>query len=458
MRSYLAILFLFSFAVPSLAQEKPKLAIRLESNQTDRGVRIAVSLENISDALVTLRDQAVPSFHVYPWVKASVDGKDAQLISHVAYALLGKSVERKIGPGERVKLGDVLVLPRNAHIDRSDLAVPVLQVEPGEREIRLALNTGPAAINKLQAKPASVKVNVPFLDAEPQAHVYKAVGELPIRADVYRLPGNDVRPALVWIHGGALITGHRGALRAEQRQRYLDAGFVVIAIDYRLAPETKLKGIIDDLEDAFRWLRDEGPKVCKIDPERIAVVGHSAGGYLTLMSGFAVKPRPRALVSFYGYGDITNEWYAKPDAFYRMRPLVWKEEAYQGIGTREVSEGKDPRRSKFYLYCRQNGLWPKEVAGHDPEKEPRAFDRFCPIRNVTKAYPPTLFLHGDKDTDVPHRQSVDMAGELKKHGVAHELVTIKDGPHGFDGKGLADPPTRDAFDRVLAFLKTHTAK
>ena len=289
-----------------------------------------------------------------------------------------------------------------------------------------------------------------------QTHTFKTVKDCALKADVYRLAGDEVRPVLVWIHGGALITGHRGSLNAVQRQRSLEAGFVVVAIDYRLAPETKLAGIIDDVRAAFLWVRTKGPELYKIDPRRVGVVGHSAGGYLTLMAGFAVEPRPQALVAFYGYGDITNEWYAKPDAFYRMRPLVTKAEAYQGIGRVEVSEGKTPARGKFYLYCRQNGLWPKEVAGHDPDKEPRAFDRFCPIRNVTKAYPPTLLLHGDNDTDVPHRQSVDMANELKKHGVTHEFISIKNGPHGFDGgKGMQDVDVQAAFDRVLAFAKTH---
>ncbi len=307
-----------------------------------------------------------------------------------------------------------------------------------------------------QEKPANV--SVPRADAAPTTYTYKTVGDLPIKADVYRLPGNEIRPALVWIHGGALISGNRGGIRAEQRQRYLDAGFVVVSIDYRLAPETKLKGIIEDVQDAFKWVRDKGPALYKIDPKRTVVVGHSAGGYLTLMTGFAVEPRPQALVAFYGYGDITNEWYSKPDAFYRMRPLVTREEAYKAIGKTEIAEVKDPLRGRFYLYCRQNGLWPKEVAGHDPDKEPRAFDRFCPIRNVTKEYPPTLMLHGDNDTDVPHRQSVDMAAELKKHGVTHEFISIKNGPHGFDGKGLKDAEVAAAFERTLAFLKRHVSK
>ena len=289
-------------------------------------------------------------------------------------------------------------------------------------------------------------------DAAPKTYTYKTVGDLPIKADVYRLKGDEVRPVIVWIHGGALISGSRNGPNAEQRKRYLQAGYVIVSIDYRLAPETKLKGIIEDVQDAFKWVREKGPDLYKIDPKRVAVVGHSAGGYLTLMAGFAVEPRPQALVAFYGYGDITNEWYSKPDPFYLKQPRVTKEEAYKSVGANETT---GPRPGKFYLYCRQNGLWPKEVAGFDPEKEPRAFDRFCPIRNVTKEYPPTLLLHGDNDTDVPHRQSVDMAAELKKQGVVHEFISIKGGSHGFDGKGAKDAQVAAAFDRVLVFLKKH---
>jgi len=293
----------------------------------------------------------------------------------------------------------------------------------------------------------------------PKTYAYKTVGELPIKADVYRFPGDDVRPVLVWIHGGALITGQRGSLNAEQRQRYLNAGYVIVSIDYRLAPETKLKGIIEDVQDAFRWVRSKGPELYKIDPNRLAVVGHSAGGYLTLMTGFAVEPRPRALVAFYGYGDVDGDWYAKPDPFYRSaRPLVTKEQADKAVGVKEIAEGNVKGRGDFYLYCRQNGLWPKEVVGFDPAKEPRAFDRYCPIRNVTKDYPPTLLLHGDNDTDVPHQQSVAMAAVLKRVGVAHEFLSIKGGSHGFDSRGMIDPTVSAAFDTIEVFLKKHLEK
>ena len=49
------------------------------------------------------------------------------------------------------------------------------------------------------------------------------------------------------------------------------------------------------------------------------------------MTGFCLKLRPRAFVSYFGYGDITALWYSKPDAFYRQKSLVRKEEAYQCV-------------------------------------------------------------------------------------------------------------------------------
>lgn len=290
------------------------------------------------------------------------------------------------------------------------------------------------------------------------SHVYK-VADCEIQADVYRWPDDVIRPAILWLHGGALIFGHRGTLSPGQLRRYLKAGYAVVSADYRLAPEVKIEAIVEDLQDAYGWLRSEGPDLFRIDPERIAVVGHSAGGYLTLMTGFCVSPPPRALVSFYGYGDIAGPWYSRPDPFYSQEPAVPEEEALRDVGDRALpgtpfaGRALDDRH-RFYLYCRQQGLWPKMVTGHDPDEEPEWFDAFCPLRNVTREYPPTLLLHGDQDTDVPCEQSVLMAQELERCGVEHELMILPGRGHGFDvaGAGMGDPAVSEVFDRVLAFL------
>jgi acetyl esterase/lipase len=291
----------------------------------------------------------------------------------------------------------------------------------------------------------------------PTSYVYKTVGDCRIKADVYR-PHVDTGPtaAIVFIHGGALINGSRIGVRPRQVESYLRAGYAVISIDYRLAPESKLPEIIEDLQDAFMWIYGRGPELFAIDPQRVAVVGYSAGGYLSLMSGCCIQPPPKAIVSFYGYGDIVGEWYSKPDPFYCSQPMVSEKESGRAVvGPMCTAPNEGRGKEKFYLFCRQNGLWPKEVSGHDPDKEPAFFVPYCPVRNVSANYPPTLLLHGDLDNDVPYQQSVLMAEALASNNVKHELITMEGLGHGFDGK-MDNPAVRDAFAKVLAFLDKHT--
>lgn len=285
-----------------------------------------------------------------------------------------------------------------------------------------------------------------------QTFTYKTVGSCAIKADVYGAGQGEARPVLIWIHGGALIMGDRGGMTGAFRDGLLKAGITVVSIDYRLAPETKLPAILADVRDACRWVREEGPKRFNIDPAKLAVAGGSAGGYLTLTTGYQVKPRPKILVSFWGYGDIAGPWYSRPDEFYRKQPLVSREEAERSVGKTVISEssGKN-NRHKFYLYCRQQGLWPKEVAGLDPDKDPRAFDPLCPIRNVDEFYPPTLFIHGTKDTDVPYELSESMAGALNDRRVVSELITIPDGGHGLSG--VKPELVAQVYARVVDFVR-----
>jgi acetyl esterase/lipase len=279
----------------------------------------------------------------------------------------------------------------------------------------------------------------------------------PIQADVYVPDAGASGAALVWIHGGALILGHRGALHPAQRDEYLAAGYVVVAIDYRLAPEAKLPAIVEDVQDAFRWVRTQGAARFAIDPLRVAVAGHSAGGYLALLSGHRVQPRPRAIVSFYGYGDIAGPWYSQPDPWYSRLPAIDRATALAAVGgavRTHTTEQENAGRSTFYLYCRQQGLWPREVVGHDPAVDPGAFVPLCPVRNVDLDYPPTLLLHGDQDTDVPYEQSVLMSAALHQRGIEHELLTQVGEGHVFDAE-MEDPAVARQLAHVLAFLDRH---
>lgn len=269
--------------------------------------------------------------------------------------------------------------------------------------------------------------------AERQTLVYKRVGELAIRADVFARPGDSPRPVVVWLHGGALINGHRESVPAWLLDACRRQEWHMVSLDYRLAPETQLPAILDDVVDGFRWIRADGPKEFHADPERVAVVGGSAGGYLTLVAGQRVTPPPVALVSLWGYGELVGPWYSQPSPHPRHHTSkLSREEAYRQVSGPPVSDSRDRQGDggAFYQYCRQQGLWPRAVTGWDPIGEAERFRPLMPLVNVTPRFPPTLLIHGTADTDVPFAESEQMAAALAAQHVPHRLLRVEGAEHG----------------------------
>jgi acetyl esterase/lipase len=287
-------------------------------------------------------------------------------------------------------------------------------------------------------------------DWAKQTVAYKTVGATRIDADVYRRNGEQVRPVVAWLHGGALISGDRDSVPSRIADLCRSNNYVLISLDYRLAPAVKLPAIIEDLQDAFAWIRDQGRRRFFLDPDRMVVAGGSAGGYLTMMTGICVKPPPRALLTFWGYGDINAPWYTMPSAHYRKLPLVGDDEARRVVEAAAGLEPRSEKRRSYYLYLRQNGLWTKAVSGFDPSTQHVQLDCYCPVRNITPRYPPTLMIHGTADDDVPYEESAKMAAALAAQGVWHELVTVANGGHGLGGAG--DEAIRKAHARALEFI------
>ena len=291
-------------------------------------------------------------------------------------------------------------------------------------------------------------------------HVYKVASGCDIHAEVYRSPDQEVRPVIFFLHGGALIIGNRFNMPEDQVEFYIDHGFAVVSIDYRLATQVKFEDVVEDIEDGYKWVVEKGPELFQIDPQRIVTVGHSVGGFLSLLFGFRVSPRPKVVSSFHGYGDPTGDWLSRPwDYYIENKPSFSREEAFKGMQGPVISgtahEGPEcDARETFYFYCRQQGLWPKELTGHCPHEEPEWFDRFVPLRNVTKDFPPTIFVHGVDDFDVPIEQPHEMMQELDRHGVPNELAAVPDRGHAFDheGDGMKDPVIKDAFEKFIAFV------
>jgi acetyl esterase/lipase len=279
--------------------------------------------------------------------------------------------------------------------------------------------------------------------------IYKTIDRLKLKADFYGTDQDDA-PVVVYIHGGGLIWGSREDISEEMIQLYTQNGFAVFSIDYRLAPESKLADILEDVQDALFWLEVEGVKQFSIDPKRISVVGGSAGGFLALCTG-TFKNKPRAIVSFYGYGDLSAKWAMNPSTFYRQKERIPRELAMKLLSDKILSEGPVQDRYLIYLHARQEGVWVQEITGINSSHDD--LRKLCPIYHVTEEYPPTLFLHGTNDTDVPYEQSIFMRAALIKNGVYGKLITIPNGEHVFE-KDFHDPVVQVALNQVMEFLKT----
>jgi len=289
-------------------------------------------------------------------------------------------------------------------------------------------------------------------DVTVKTFVYKTVGKLDIELDVHRIDDDQIRPVAVWCHGGALINGGREGIGRAGRD-LVNAGYCVASIDYRLAPETKLPGIMADLEDAFRWIRKNGRVKFNGDTSKIAVLGGSAGGYLAMTAGFRVEPRVDCIVAFWGYGDLVGPWMSEPSPHpgHQNKSLT-ADEMHSLENGPPIANAKDRTSDgqAYYQTCRQTGTWPKRVTGFDPKTETEKIEPFMAAQNIDATYPPILMIHGTRDTDVPHEQSEIMARECTKHGVEFKLISIANGEHGLRDASPED--IESAYAKVFPFI------
>jgi acetyl esterase/lipase len=254
--------------------------------------------------------------------------------------------------------------------------------------------------------------------------VYRRAGQRTERLDVYvptRVPPPGGWPAVLAIHGG----GWRGGSKRDYGQmaaELVQYGYVVAAVDYTLSSPAapSWPANLDDLRAAVRWLR-RNANVYHVDPNRIAVMGASAGGHLAVL--LATSPevavaapegstsaRVQAVIDFYGPTDLA--------------------------ALAEGSRGAAPSLALFL------GGRPKDV--------PDRYAAASPARHVTPDTPPMLLIHGDADRLVPLDQSRRLAAALEQAGVPHHLVVVPGARHGFDFHA----GQRDLLPAVLAFLNS----
>jgi len=181
---------------------------------------------------------------------------------------------------------------------------------------------------------------------------YRRVGGRDLLAEVCFPEGAEASgPVILWVHGGGgLIFGSRKEIAPARLDKWLMNEFVVVAIDYRWARGTELPELFTDIEAADGWVRAEGPRLWGGDPERVACVGHSAGAYLGLSIRWLLpgRPRPLAVVSLYGYGDIGGRWYTVPDAHYSSLGRVAQNDAYSVVGNSGISDAPGSSRLSHF--------------------------------------------------------------------------------------------------------------
>jgi len=220
------------------------------------------------------------------------------------------------------------------------------------------------------------------------------------------------RPGVIVIHGGGWVNGTKESMVRNFCLPYLEKGFVVANVEYRLAKAAPAPAAVEDVLKAANWFRDNARRY-NVDRDRIVVTGGSAGGHLALMVGMAPKSarlgkpaKVAAVVNFYGITDVGDQL-----------------------------EG--PNMRKYAV------TWV-------PEQEARLVlaRRVSPASYVRKDLPAILTIHGDADETVPYEHGVNLTRELRDEGADAELIPIAGGKHGFSQEQLAE-----IYPRIFAFLE-----
>jgi acetyl esterase/lipase len=244
------------------------------------------------------------------------------------------------------------------------------------------------------------KVEVPAGYQSSIDVVYAEIDGWKGREDVYYNPtSTKPTPVIFNIHGG----GWNHGVKEQQGgfNTFFKVGFAVVNIEYRLTSQAKAPAAVEDVRAAILYIVQHANEY-NIDPNKIVVMGGSAGGHLALMGGLLQNQNIfdgqyknlknytiAAIIDKYGITDVWDWAYGKN---------ITSKSATNWLG----EKAKD-------------SVFAKSVS---------------PIYYVKKTSPPTFIIHGDADPTVPYQQSVALKNKFDEVGVKSEFVTIPGGLHG----------------------------
>ena len=270
-------------------------------------------------------------------------------------------------------------------------------------------------------------------------HLDVPYGTLPEqKLDLY-LPdgGEGPCPVIFYVHGGGWMMGTKtlGAITCVIGA--LDRGYAVIAPDYRLAPAVTFPEFIFDIKTAVRWARAHAEEY-GLDPERIGMIGDSAGGHISLMMGFTAG-RPEYEGEQYGWPGVSSAVQAVCDMY-----------------------GPSDLSADAAAWYRASGVKRFPHTGGEREYEPmfgtdnkNLLRLISPISFVTADIPPVMIQQGRDDGIVPYQHSQILA----------ERIAEVCGPdrveyHLYEGRNHSDPAflTEESVRQVVDFFDRRLKK
>jgi len=264
------------------------------------------------------------------------------------------------------------------------------------------------------------RVTRDILFAVPDGH--------PLRLDMVEPKhANGPLPAIVVVHGGAWFQGDKSSYAFGLHDRWLAAqGYVVFDVQYRLGAPWPAP--LADVKCAIRWVRANAARY-NVDPNRIAVMGRSAGAHLALMAAYTANdPKfPASCPADSGLSQV--------------------DESVQAVVASYA-----PTELRFWPGDRGTAI--EQLLGGLPDEIPDVYRDAAPISHVRPGLPPTMLVHGQRDRLVPPTHSELLANYLRASGVTTVLLRIPWGRHGVDSLivGLTGPMIQYDVDRFLAWV------
>ena len=263
--------------------------------------------------------------------------------------------------------------------------------------------------------------------------VFKQVGAQALKMDI--LTPKELKastaPVLVYIHGGGWSGGNRYSMTrpdvAGVFHLCAKAGIICASIEYRLnSPTASAFDSTVDCKDALRFLVKNSAKY-RIDPTRIATIGGSAGGHLSLVTAL---------------GD-PKDFPGDPALAGSDPASIRCEVAYY-----PATDFTDEKLAGRFLGPRASLMF-----GGPADQKREVIRLLSPVALLRKESPPVLCFHGDKDVVLPVDNSRKLAAKGQEIGADLRYVEVKEGNHGFSTKST--PSIDDIVDQAGKFVIEH---